>query len=244
MDRSLLPKMKTTYFTPDGKLSTRTPKTDRNGESQPPQAPEPSSQPVDVKQVAKRTTDGDAANCQHCVQVGGEAGATVEETVADASVPGATSPSETPYDALADLNAASGSPTAGHDAPGDVLTDVGHPSDQDLSDQQSSEDQTTAPTGRRNTQKLSVSEQDRFLLCLSYGMSLRQAGAAVGCHYSTLVKRAKRDPALKRAIQSARQKARTDPLIAVQQASKRSWRAAAWLLTYLERRDDRGRPKE
>ena len=103
--------------------------------------------------------------------------------------------------------------------------------------------QESVPNSRRN-QALSLSEEDRFLLCLSLGHSLRQAAAHVGVHHTTMVKRAKRDAEFAQAMALARQQARTDPLLAVRTASQKSWRAAAWLLEYLERRERRGRKKE
>ena len=72
---------------------------------------------------------------------------------------------------------------------------------------------------------------------------MRQAATAIGCHHTTFTRRAKRDANLARAIDRAKQQARTDPLLAVHKASQKSWRAAAWLLGYLERRDNRGQPK-
>ncbi len=100
-------------------------------------------------------------------------------------------------------------------------------------------EQSTAACGKRN-QPLTQSEEDRFLLLLSYGASMRQAAAAIGCHHSTMGKRAKRDPQFAAAVDRAKHQARSDPLLAVYQASRKSWRAAAWLLGYLERRDNRG----
>ena len=95
---------------------------------------------------------------------------------------------------------------------------------------------------KRNS-PLTESEEDRFLLCLNYGFSLRQAAAAVGCSHSTMVKRAKRDAAFAHKIAQAKASARLDPLWEITIASRKSWRAAAWLLTYLERREGRGKAK-
>jgi hypothetical protein len=98
----------------------------------------------------------------------------------------------------------------------------------------------TAIATRRN-QPLTPSEEDRCLLLLSYGASMRQAASAIGCCHSTLVKRAQRDEQFSAALDRAREQARADPLLTLHEASKKSWRAAAWLLGYLERRDNRSR---
>ena len=58
-----------------------------------------------------------------------------------------------------------------------------------------------------------------------------------------MVKRAKRDEAFAREIAHAKANARIDPLWEITIASRKSWRAAAWLLTYLDRRDNRGKEK-
>ena len=50
---------------------------------------------------------------------------------------------------------------------------------------------------------------------------------------------AKRDEQFAGRMELARQKARTDPLRSVYEASRTSWRAAAWLLDYLDRRAGR-----
>ena len=137
----------------------------------------------------------------------------------------------------------------GSDAPSDDATSS-ETTDWDavaeaLKDLTSEEPVAAEPTevvkvARRNTQKLTVSEEDRFLMCLTFGLSMRQAAAAIGCHHTTLVKRAKRDHAFAELIERAKSKARTDPLIEVTRASRKSWRAAAWLLQYLDRQDHRG----
>ena len=70
------------------------------------------------------------------------------------------------------------------------------------------------------------------------------AARAVGRSHSTFVKRAKRDEQFAGRVELARQKARTDPLRSVYEASRTSWRAAAWLLEYLDRRAERNPPAE
>ena len=97
------------------------------------------------------------------------------------------------------------------------------------------------PTQRRNTQQLPPADLERLLTCLSLGLSMRQAASLIGCHQSTLVKRAKRDPALAKKIEHARMQARSEPLMQVYRASRNSWRAAAWLVSYLDSRDQRGK---
>ena len=112
----------------------------------------------------------------------------------------------------------------------------------ELARQQAVKQDQPATNSKRNT-PLTESEEDQFLLCLRYGFSIRQAAAAVGCSHSTMVKRAKRDEAFAKKIKQAQANARIDPLWEITIASRKSWRAAAWLLTYLERRDNRGKSK-
>ncbi len=96
---------------------------------------------------------------------------------------------------------------------------------------------TPDKSDRRNYNKLTASVEDRFLMCLSMGLSIRAAARAVGCHNSTFVKRAKRDQEFRKAMQRAKEQARTDPLRELYAAARTSWRAAAWLLEYLDRRE-------
>ena len=125
----------------------------------------------------------------------------------------------------------------------DALAEILQPiavDDDELARQHAVKQKKPAGNSKRN-QPLTISEEDRFLLCLEYGLSIRQAASAIGCHHSTFVKRAKRDKEFARKIAHAKSKARTDPLWEVTLASRKSWRAAAWLLNYLERPDSRGK---
>jgi hypothetical protein len=76
----------------------------------------------------------------------------------------------------------------------------------------------------------------KALVYVECGLSLRGAAAEIGRHHSTLLKRIKSDSAVADAFRAAQQKARNSPLAQIREASKTSWRAAAWLVKYLDAR--------
>jgi hypothetical protein len=78
------------------------------------------------------------------------------------------------------------------------------------------------------------SEISQVLTYVACGYSLRQAAAAVGRSHTTFVKLQRRDPKFACRLLQHRELARDKPLRQVLQASERSWRAAAWLLKYLD----------
>jgi hypothetical protein len=94
-------------------------------------------------------------------------------------------------------------------------------------------------TVRAARRPLASDDVARALVYIECGYSLRAAAAEIGRHHSTLIKRLRSDPALADALAAAREKARSVPLSQVREASKTSWRAAAWLVKYLDARDAR-----
>lgn len=231
---------------PAGELSPAPPKTGRNGDSGPAGEAGAAMQVDAAKEFASSPAGQTPADCHH------------DEADAGAGAPPPAGPSrETPEN---DTNRCAATAWAG--AAGYDLDDPAAPSIpqtlqpanvgagcQPVPDARISPASNDAPRNaispqRRNTQKLTESEQDRVLLAVSLGLSLRQAAAMVGCHHTTLVKRAKRDKQFADAIARARLEARGNPLLEIYKASKTSWRAAAWLLNYLDRRDARGRRQE
>lgn len=78
----------------------------------------------------------------------------------------------------------------------------------------------------------------RILGLMAYGLSLRQAAAQLSIHHTTLLAAMKRDEEFAEQVSEARLDAISQPLLTVIQASRRSWRAAAWLAKFL---DDRRR---
>jgi len=69
---------------------------------------------------------------------------------------------------------------------------------------------------------------------LAVGMSMRQAAAVLGVSHTTVQKTLKADPALAEEITAARFQAQLQPLACVIREARRSWKAATWLLKYLD----------
>ena len=84
---------------------------------------------------------------------------------------------------------------------------------------------------------LSGEEKERVAMLMSYGYSLRQAAARVERAHTTVSRQLKKDPEFAAQLERYRSYAESDALGEVVKASRKSWRAAAWLLTYLQRRD-------
>ena len=74
----------------------------------------------------------------------------------------------------------------------------------------------------------------KLVALLSLGMSLRQAAAVLGVSHGTIRNTLKADPALAEEITAARFQAQLQPLASVIRESRRSWKAATWLLKYLD----------
>ena len=86
---------------------------------------------------------------------------------------------------------------------------------------------------------LTREEKHQAALLISYGHSLRQAASQIGRSHMTLSRYMKNDPEFAEQVERYRGYAESDAMAEVVKASRRSWRAAAWLLTYLERRERR-----
>jgi hypothetical protein len=75
----------------------------------------------------------------------------------------------------------------------------------------------------------------RLVSLLAMGLSLRQAAAALGLSHSAVWKELKRNPDLTEQVTSARFQAQIEPLLVILRESKRSWRAATWIVNHLQR---------
>jgi hypothetical protein len=69
---------------------------------------------------------------------------------------------------------------------------------------------------------------------LSVGMSMRQAASILGVSHTTVQNALKADPALAEEITAARFQAQLQPLACIIREARRSWKAATWLLKYLD----------
>jgi hypothetical protein len=80
----------------------------------------------------------------------------------------------------------------------------------------------------------------RLVTLLAMGLSIRQAAAAVGVSHTAVRKELKRNPELTAQLAAAREHARLEPLLVIIRESKRSWRAATWLMKYLDGKERKG----
>jgi hypothetical protein len=92
--------------------------------------------------------------------------------------------------------------------------------------------------------RVSPAEISQVLTFVEHGYSLRQAAGAVGRSHSTFVKLRRRDPKFDRDYRQHRELARDKPLLQVRRAAEQSWRAAAWLLKYLDAQERSPRGKK
>lgn len=74
----------------------------------------------------------------------------------------------------------------------------------------------------------------KLVALLALGLSLRQAASLLGVHHKTIANTLEADPALAEEITAARFQAQVQPLACVVRESRRSWKAATWLLKYLD----------
>jgi hypothetical protein len=79
----------------------------------------------------------------------------------------------------------------------------------------------------------------RLLGLIAYGLSFRQAAAQLGIHHGTILNMLKRDEQFGQQVAEAQLDALSQPLITVVRASRKSWRAAAWLAKFLDDRQRR-----
>ena len=76
-----------------------------------------------------------------------------------------------------------------------------------------------------------------MVVLMSHGYSMRQAAAAIQRSHVTISRHLKKDPEFAAKAERFRRYAESDALDEIVKASSKSWRAAAWLLSYLERRE-------
>jgi hypothetical protein len=74
----------------------------------------------------------------------------------------------------------------------------------------------------------------QLVALLAVGMSMRQAAAVLGVSHTTVQNTLKADAALASEITAARFQAQLQPLACVIREARRSWKAATWLLKYLD----------
>ena len=94
--------------------------------------------------------------------------------------------------------------------------------------------QSLAVTRRGRLQSLDERGKGQLLGLLAVGLSLRQAAAILGVSHTTLRRTLAASAELSDEINAARSRAALEPLACVIRESKRSWRAATWLLKYLD----------
>jgi len=90
--------------------------------------------------------------------------------------------------------------------------------------------------GKRKRGPMTEEEVRRVVACVASGLSLRQTAHVVARHQSTLVRRIQRDEEFAAQIEWAQTIAQAEPLAHIAKAARKSWRAAAWLVEYLDRK--------
>lgn len=91
-----------------------------------------------------------------------------------------------------------------------------------------------APVRRGRPLALDEQARGQLIALLSVGMSMRQAAAVLRVSHTTVQKTLKADPTLAEEITAARFQAQLQPLACVIREARRSWKAATWLLKYLD----------
>lgn len=74
----------------------------------------------------------------------------------------------------------------------------------------------------------------KLVALLALGLSMRQAASVLGVSHTTIQNTLKADPALAEEITAARFNAQVEPLGCIIRESRRSWKAATWLVKYLD----------
>jgi hypothetical protein len=82
--------------------------------------------------------------------------------------------------------------------------------------------------------RLTAIELARFLTYIECGYSLRQASESIGQSHTAMIRIRDRCVGLRDEMRRREKIARDRPLRHLHEASQHSWRAAAWLLNYLE----------
>lgn len=75
----------------------------------------------------------------------------------------------------------------------------------------------------------------RLVSLLAMGLTLRQAAAALGLSHVSIWKALRKDETLAEEVNAARFQAQIEPLLVILRESKRSWRAATWLIGYMNK---------
>ena len=86
--------------------------------------------------------------------------------------------------------------------------------------------------------------REQIFKLLAVGMSRRQAGAYLDIDPTTITHAAKREPEFAQNLQRAEQLGSVQPLMTLMAASKRNWRAAAWLLKHRKEAPEAPTPEE
>ncbi len=89
----------------------------------------------------------------------------------------------------------------------------------------------------------------RLVSLLAMGLTLRQSAAALGLSHNAIWKELRKNAELSEQVNAARFQAQIEPLLVILRASKSNWRAATWLINYLNKSlgkreeswDERGR---
>lgn len=84
----------------------------------------------------------------------------------------------------------------------------------------------------------------KIVILLATGLSLRQTAAFLGITHPTVSAAIAGDQALAADLADARVRAEVHPLNRLIREGGRSWHAAAWLLTYLQKQNERERQSE
>jgi hypothetical protein len=104
-------------------------------------------------------------------------------------------------------------------------------------------------TGPGRKHVLDAFMRGRLVSLLAMGLTLRQAASALGLSHNAIWKELRTNRELSEEVNAARFQAQIEPLLVVLRESKRSWRAATWLINYLTKsvqnreqtQDERGR---
>ena len=99
---------------------------------------------------------------------------------------------------------------------------------------------TTGTPPKNPRGPLTQEEKEQAAMLISYGHSLRGAAAQIGRSHMTLSRYLRKDKDFAAQVERYRGYAESDAMTEIVKASRNSWRAAAWLLQYLERRERKG----
>jgi hypothetical protein len=74
----------------------------------------------------------------------------------------------------------------------------------------------------------------KLVALLGLGLSLRQAATCLGVSHTTVSNLLQAEPRLAEAAEASHFEAQIEPLVCIIRPSKKSWRAATWLMKYLD----------